>query len=94
MYKHLPVLRAQIPETFFTLRLTTRLISPLLFSPNTIQFTFSFLNLLIYLTAPGLNCGMWDLVPLPEEPDPSPSALGTRSLSHWTIKGVPHAVYS
>ena len=36
-----------------------------------------------YLTAPGLSCGMWDLVCRP-----GPLALGTRSLSHWTSKKV------
>ena len=40
-----------------------------------------------YLTAPGLSCGMWDLVLWPGI-RPVPLALGTRNLSHWTSKKV------
>ena len=52
-----------------------------------------FLN--IYLAAPGLtwasetfSCSTWDLVPWPGIKLGSP-ALGTQSLSHWTITEVP-----
>ena len=38
---------------------------------------------LIFLTVPGLSCGMWDLVPKPGTELRSP-ALGVGSLSHWT----------
>ena len=45
--------------------------------------------LFIYLGAPGLNCGMWDLLPqYGIKPAPHP-ALGVRSLSHWTTGEVP-----
>ena len=42
-----------------------------------------FLNIYIYiyLSALGLGCGMWDLVPCPGI-KPEPPALGARSLSH------------
>ena len=43
---------------------------------------------LIYVTAPGLSCSTWDLVPWPGI-EPSPPALGARSLSHWTTKEIP-----
>ena len=42
----------------------------------------------IYLTVPGLSCGMWDLVPWPGI-EPRPPALGVWSLSHWTTREVP-----
>ena len=35
-----------------------------------------------------LSCSMWDLVPRPGI-KPSPPALGTRSLSHWTRREAP-----
>ena len=35
-----------------------------------------------------LRYGMWDLVPCPGM-EPRPTALGVRSLSHWTTKEVP-----
>ena len=38
---------------------------------------------LIFLTVPGLSCGMWDLVPKPGI-ELRPPALGVGSLSHWT----------
>ena len=44
--------------------------------------------LFIYLAAPGLSCGMWDLVPWPGI-EPGLPALGARSLSHWTAREVP-----
>ena len=44
--------------------------------------------LFIYLAAPGLSCGMGDLVPWPGI-EPGPPALGAGSLSHWTTREVP-----
>ena len=44
--------------------------------------------LFIYLAAPGLSCGMWDLVPW-RGIEPGPPALGAGSLSHWTTREVP-----
>ena len=35
-----------------------------------------------------LSCSLWDLVPWPGI-EPRPSALGMRSLSHWTTREVP-----
>ena len=43
---------------------------------------FFFFLIFIYLTGPGLSCGMWDLVPRPEITPRSP-AWGAWSLSHW-----------
>ena len=43
----------------------------------------------IYLAAPGLSCGMWDLVPWPGIKPGSP-ALGAWSLNHWTTREVSH----
>ena len=41
--------------------------------------------LLIYLTVPGLGCGMWDLVPWPRVELRSP-ALGAQNLNHdWVV---------
>ena len=40
-----------------------------------------------------LSSGMWDLV-LPSGIEPGPPALGTRSLSHWTLREVPEATLS
>ena len=40
------------------------------------------------MTAPGLSCSMWDLVPWPQI-EPGPPALGARWLSHWTTREVP-----
>ena len=45
-------------------------------------------KIFMYLTALGLSGSMWDLVPQPGI-EPRPSALGTRSLSHWTTRDVP-----
>ena len=45
-------------------------------------------KIFMYLTALGLSGSMWDLVPQPGI-EPGPSALGTRSLSHWTTRDVP-----
>ena len=39
------------------------------------------------MTAPGLSCSLWDLVPWPGV-EPGPSALGEWSLSHWTTREV------
>ena len=41
--------------------------------------------LFIYLSALGLSCGMWDLVPRPGI-KPRPPALVVQSLSHWTTR--------
>ena len=41
-----------------------------------------------YLSALGLSCSMWDLVPSPGI-KPWPPALGAWSLSHWTTREVP-----
>ena len=42
----------------------------------------------IYLSVPGLSCGMWDLVPGPGI-EPRPPAFRVWSLSHWTNQGSP-----
>ena len=42
----------------------------------------------ICLSALGLSCGMWELVPQPGI-KPGPPALGVWSLSHWTTREVP-----
>jgi len=39
-------------------------------------FLFLFLKMLIYLAAPGLNCGMWDLVPW-SGIEPGPLCIGS-----------------
>ena len=44
--------------------------------------------LFIYLAAPGLTCGMQDLVPWPGI-EPRPPAVGAQSLIHWTTREVP-----
>ena len=49
---------------------------------------FLLLLIFMYLTAPGLSCGMWDLVPCPGIKPEFP-ALGVQSLSHWTTREVP-----
>ena len=45
-------------------------------------------DVFIYLSALGLSCGMWDLIPQPGI-KPGPPALGVWSLSHWTTREVP-----
>ena len=50
------------------------------------------LFLLIYLTVPGLNCGMWDLVPWPGI-EPGPPILTVQRLSHWTNSEVSSAFF-
>ena len=40
---------------------------------------------LFVLAAPGLSCGVWDLVPRPGI-EPGPPAWGTWSLTHWTTR--------
>ena len=50
--------------------------------------TLRFLKISIYLSALGLSCGMWDLVPWPGI-EPGPPALGAWSLSLWTTREVP-----
>ena len=48
------------------------------------------MQLFIYLAAPGLCCGMLDLVPWPRfEPGPPPPDLGVQILSHRTTREVP-----
>lgn len=39
----------------------------------------------IYLAMPGLNCGMWDLVP-DQGLSPGPGHWQPKSLSHWSRK--------
>ena len=46
-----------------------------------------FKKIFFFLTAPGLTCVMWDLVPLPGI-ERGPPILGG-SLSHWTTRKVP-----
>ena len=46
----------------------------------------------MYLAAPGLSSGMWNLVAQPGI-EPGPPALEVWSLSHWTIKDVPGALF-
>ena len=46
---------------------------------------FLFFLIFIYLAAPVLNHGMWDLVPWPRI-ESRPPALGIQSLSHWTTR--------
>ena len=41
------------------------------------------------MAMPGLNCGMWDIVP-PPGIESTPLALGAQGLSHWTTREVPH----
>ena len=52
------------------------------------EFSLFFKCIFIYLTALGLSCSMWDLVPRPGI-KPRPPAWGTQSLSHWTHQGSP-----
>ena len=52
-----------------------------------LQFTTVFFT--IYLAAPCLSCGMWDLVPRPGI-EPGSPPLGAQSLSHWTTREVPY----
>ena len=64
--------------------------APSFFSPGVTHLPLSFKKkiIFIYLTIPGLSCGMWDLVPRPGI-EPRPPALGTWSLSHGTTREVP-----
>ena len=39
-----------------------------------------------------LHCRMWDLVPWPQM-EPRPPALGTQSLTHWSIREVPGSFF-
>ena len=67
-------------------------------------YYYFYFYLLIYLTEPSLSCGTRDLrsslwhvesitVPWPGM-EPRPSALGARSLTHWTTREVPvHALF-
>ena len=51
----------------------------------------SFFFLIIYLfilAMPGLNCGLWDLVPWPGI-EPGLPALGAQNLRHWTTRETP-----
>ena len=49
---------------------------------------FFILFLFFNLSELGLNCSMWPLVSWPGM-EPWPTALGTRSLNHWTTREVP-----
>ena len=53
---------------------------------------FFFFLIFIYLTGPGLSCGMWDLVPRPEM-ETWPPALGACSISHETSGEVPSHLF-
>ena len=57
----------------------------------TSSYYYYFLYFFTYLTAPGLSCGMWDLVPRPGI-KPGPPALEEQSLSHRTPREVPHLI--
>ena len=43
------------------------------------------------MIAPSLSCGKWDLVPRPGI-KPGPPALEAQSLSHQTLREVPHLI--
>ena len=59
------------------------------FSPQLSLRYVSFLKIvLIYLSALGLSCGVWDLVPWLVM-ELGTLALGGQSLSHWTTREVP-----
>ena len=58
---------------------------------TTCCFLKKYLFLFIYLTLPGLNCSMWDLVPWPGIKT-LPPALGAWCLGHCATREVP-AVY-
>ena len=51
-------------------------------------FFFFLIIYLFFLAMPGLNCGMWDLVPWPGI-EPGPPSLGAQNLSHWTTRETP-----
>ena len=58
---------------------------------------FLFLNIkknyFIYLAAPGLNGGMWDLLPQPGI-EPRPPTLGAQNLHPWmTTREIPSFIY-
>ena len=56
-----------------------------------VRTSFFFFFLIIYLfilAMPGLNCGLWDLVPWPGI-EPGLPALGAQNLSHWTTRETP-----
>ena len=53
------------------------------------RFFFFFLkHLFIYLAFPGLNCGMWELVPWPGIKPRTPE-LRAWSLCHWATREIP-----
>ena len=56
-------------------------------------FFFKDYLLLFILSAQGLSCNMWDLVPWPGV-EPRPPALGAWSLSHWSTREVPWKSFS
>ena len=58
------------------------------FALNLGFFFFVVVVNIIYLAAPELSCGIWDLVACPGTEPRSP-ALGVQSLSHWTTREVP-----
>ena len=43
---------------------------------------------LLILAMPGLNCGVWDLVPWPGI-ESGPPTLGAQNFSHWTTRETP-----
>ena len=45
----------------------------------------------VYLAAPGLHCGTWNLICWPGI-KPKPPTLGVYSLSHWTTREVPEDI--
>ena len=47
----------------------------------------------VYMTVPGLSCGLWDLVPW-SGIKPGPPALGVQNLSHWTTGKVLRTLWS
>ena len=55
-------------------------------------FFFKIYFYLFILTAPGLSCGMRDLVPRPGT-ESWPPALGAQSLTHWTTREVPIMIF-
>ena len=53
-----------------------------------LNFLNFYFKIFISLTALGLSCSMWDLVPWPGIKS-GPPALGTQNLSHWKTRKVP-----
>ena len=68
------------------------LLSPCLTGEKDVLYFCLFKCLFPYLTAPGLSCGIGDLVPWTGV-EPRTPALGAWSLSHWTTRGVPRRIF-